>query len=258
MSNPTERIVVFDLDETLGCFAELGMFWEALNNVSRGLIKTHFFEVFDLFPEFLRPQILIILKKVLDRKREGKCLKIMIYTNNQGPKIWAQMIADYFEYKLGEKVFDIIITAFKIGDDNVEVCRTSHAKNIGDLLKCTKISSETQVCFFDDQYHPLMKDEKVYYVNVKSYYYSIPFRSMAERYSSINIACNKRDSFNKEIINYMQRYNYNVEEKPKSEHNVDIAVSKQIMIHIDKFFKKNSPRKTKRNISRFSKRTRKR
>ncbi len=26
------KIVVFDLDETLGCFVELGMFWDALNS----------------------------------------------------------------------------------------------------------------------------------------------------------------------------------------------------------------------------------
>ena len=26
------KIVVFDLDETLGCFIELGMFWNSLEN----------------------------------------------------------------------------------------------------------------------------------------------------------------------------------------------------------------------------------
>ena len=29
------KIVVFDLDETLGSFVELGMFWDAIKNVSR-------------------------------------------------------------------------------------------------------------------------------------------------------------------------------------------------------------------------------
>ena len=233
MSEPTGRVVVFDLDETLGCFAELGMFWEALSKSSCSHEKAHFFEVMDLFPEFLRPRILTILKTILDRKREGICQKIMIYTNNQGPKIWSQMIADYFEYKLGEKVFDNIIGAFKVNNNIVEVCRTSHGKNIGDLLNCTKIASGTHVCFFDDQYHPLMKDESVYYVNVKSFCCSMPFRSMAERYSKRHITNNKRETFNKEIISYMKQYNYIVVEKPPAEHDVDVVVSKQIVLHID-------------------------
>lgn len=258
MSEPIERIVVFDLDETLGCFAELGMFWDALTNSSCMHKKAHFFEVMDLFPEFLRPRILTILKTILDRKREGNCQKIMIYTNNQGPKIWSQMIADYFEYKLGEKVFDNIIGAFKVNNNIVEVCRTSHNKNIGDLLKCTKLVSGTRVCFFDDQYHPLMKDESVYYVNVKSFCCSMPFRRMAERYSKRNITNDKRETFNKEIISYMKQYNYNVVEKTPAEYDVDVVVSKQIMIHIDKFFKKTSSRKTKRTVSKSLTRTRKR
>ena len=81
------KIVVFDLDETLGSFVELGMFWDAINNTLGKQDSSHFNEILDLYPEFLRPKIIKILKYILDRKSDGTCNKIMIYTNNQGPKL---------------------------------------------------------------------------------------------------------------------------------------------------------------------------
>ena len=57
------KIVVFDLDETLGCFVEVAMFWEALEAYNGyNLLDDRFFEVLDTFPDFLRPKILIILE----------------------------------------------------------------------------------------------------------------------------------------------------------------------------------------------------
>ena len=110
MSNDVckKKIVVFDLDETLGNFVELGMFWDALENFhGHKLPDQHFFELVDMFQEFLRPNILTILKFLLEKKQKGKCNSLMIYTNNQGPKSWARMISKYFDSKLGEQTFEI-------------------------------------------------------------------------------------------------------------------------------------------------------
>ena len=83
-----DKIVVFDLDETLGNFIELGIFWDALQNFhGHKLPDQHFFDIVDMFPEFLRPNILTILKFLLDKKRNGKCNSLMIYTNN-APTTW--------------------------------------------------------------------------------------------------------------------------------------------------------------------------
>ena len=62
------KIVVFDLDETLGYFMELGMFWDALNayikhkQIKNPINQELFDNVLDLYPEFLRPNIIEILK----------------------------------------------------------------------------------------------------------------------------------------------------------------------------------------------------
>ena len=66
------KIVVFDLDQTLGSFVELGMFWDAINNtLELTRFSSHFHEILDLYPEFLRPKIIKILKYILDRKSDG-------------------------------------------------------------------------------------------------------------------------------------------------------------------------------------------
>lgn len=237
------RIVVFDLDQTLGCFTEIGMFWSALNKILKYHSKEQFFKVMDLFPEFLRPKILTMLKKLLSKKSHGKCDKIMIYTNNNGPRTWVQMIADYFEYKLGEPVFDVI-SAFKFNNSIIEICRTSESKNTPDLLRCANVSPETKICFFDDLYHPLMKHDNVYYVNIKPFYYSMPYKSMAERYRKHCNDGETQPAFVNEVVAHMKKNRFTVINKSASEIAVDNVVSKQMMIHIDKFFSKISHSKT--------------
>ena len=110
-----QKIVVFDLDETLGCFNEIGIFWDALEQYQgHKLFKEQFFDVLDLFEEFLRPNILKILDFVKEQKVKKVCDHVMIYTNNQGPRSWVEKISKYFAHKLGGPVFDQIIAAFKV------------------------------------------------------------------------------------------------------------------------------------------------
>jgi len=244
----SSKIVVFDLDETLGNFVEFGMFCDALeNHIGKKLSNEEFFETLDIFPEFLRPNIIKILNYLLDKKKTGKCQKIMIYTNNQGPKSWAEKIGYYFDHKIGKKIFDQIIAAFKVQGKVVEICRTSHDKSVKDLLKCTRIPSETQICFLDDQYHPLMKHSNVYYINVKPYTYNMKFKDMAERYyDKMNIQENK-DAFMKSIISYMKQFSFTFVAKDETEEKVDEVISKKIILHLEDFFNNHNKKRTRRN-----------
>ena len=57
------KIVVFDLDETLGHFTELGMFWDTIQqHFHHDLGQESFNKICDLYPEFFRPHIFVILK----------------------------------------------------------------------------------------------------------------------------------------------------------------------------------------------------
>ena len=239
-----DKIVVFDLDETLGNFIELGIFWDALENFhGHKLPDQHFFDIVDMFPEFLRPNILTILKFLLDKKRNGKCNSLMIYTNNQGPKSWARMISSYFDAKLGESTFDRIISAFKVRGKVVEIGRTSHQKSVEDFFRCTKIQPNAQICFLDDQYHPLMEHENVFYINVKPYVYNIPFRDMAEKYYDNydkKGLLESKEEFVSTIEKFMNRYNYRCVPKDDIEQDVDVIVSKKILLHLEEFFKRGA------------------
>lgn len=252
------KIVVFDLDETLGYFMELGMFWDALkgyiNNAKLNKItidQTLFNSILDMYPEFLRPNIIGILNYLKKKKQHNHCNKLMIYTNNQGPDEWAKYIINYFNHKINYELFDQIIAAFKVHGKRVELCRTTHMKSHSDLLKCTKIPDDTEICFLDDVFYPDMSNDKIYYINVKPYIHDLEFTEMISRCLNNKILGDNVDtkSYKEYIMNYLKRYNYNYINKTQIAQNVDNALSKKILQHLHIFFKNkpNKPNKTKRS-----------
>ena len=264
-----KKIVVFDLDETLGSFGEISIFWDALEKFyETNLFNEYFYDVLDTFPEFLRPDIMNILKYLKDKKKSKECDQIMIYTNNQGPKTWVYMISNYFNDHIGCTIFDKIIAAFKVGGKIIEFNRTSHNKSVDDLIKCTKIKPNTEICFIDDQYHPLMKHENVYYINVKPYNYTISYEKMAEQYYNAfknnekylykdKLKKISKEDFIEKITNYMKQYNFVIKEKNKDENDIDKIISKKIVIHLEEFFKKKYNQQTRKRKNVKARTTRK-
>jgi hypothetical protein len=266
----SSKIVVFDLDETLGYFMELGMFWDAL----KGYIKHKqlkitinqelFNKILDLYPEFLRPNILVILNYLKKKKQKNHCDKLMIYTNNQGPTEWAKYIMGYFDDKLNYKLFDQIIAAFKVQGKRVELCRTTHSKTHSDFIKCTKVPEDTQICFLDDVFYPDMSNEKIYYINVKPYIYDLDFDEMLKRFLNSNILDADIDPqvYNKFMKTYLDRYHHNYVAKSNQAQEIDKILSKKILHHLHLFFKINSvgphTNKTKRNKIKLNKTLKKR
>jgi FMN phosphatase YigB (HAD superfamily) len=165
------KIVVFDLDETLGYFVEFSIFLDCISNYLKRtnneyqITQTDFNQILDLYPEFIRPNIVQILSYLKNKKQMRDCKKLMIYTNNQGPRTWANQIISFFESKIEYKLIDQIIGAFKINGKRVELCRTSHDKSHNDLIRCTKIPRNTEICFIDDVYHQEMVNKNIYYIN---------------------------------------------------------------------------------------------
>tara|TARA_B100000073_G_scaffold253677_1_gene213717 strand:+ start:8 stop:721 length:714 start_codon:yes stop_codon:yes gene_type:complete len=232
-----EKVVVFDLDETLGHFVQLGIFLDVIEQtLFVSLTDKEFFELLDLYPEFLRPNIMNILKLICGKKKQNICGKLLIYTNNQGPKEWAIKIKKYFEHKLKNKCFDQIIAAYKVNGKQVELCRTSHDKSYGDFLACSKLPPNTKICFLDDQYHPKMAHDNVVYINLKPYSYTLPFEEMILRFMKKYNVTDLR--FFEALTINCSRYNFNVYEKSEIEQNVDNAVGKHIHKHLKQFLKK--------------------
>lgn len=259
------KIVVFDLDETLGYFTEFGIFWDCLSyylksNNKKKLTQTDFNNILDLFPEFLRPNILNILNYLKHKKQNKNCHKMMIYTNNQGPKEWAHHIISYFEHKINFKIVDQLIAAFKVNGKIVEICRTSHDKSHKDFIKCTKLPSNAEICFLDDSFYPEMSNDNIYYINVKPYYYDIKFEHMIDKFLDNNASKNiiqekEKEKDNDEFKSFMMetynKYNYEFLEKDMKEYEVDKIIGKQIVVHLQEFF--NTPCKYSKNKTRKNK-----
>ena len=252
----TNKIVVFDLDETLGYFMELGMFWDALNEyiikqqINLPINQPLFNKVLDLFPEFLRPNILDILNYIKQKKLTNHCNKLMIYTNNQGSTEWVNYITTYFDEQINYHIFDQIISAFKIRGKRVELCRTTHMKTHSDLIKCTKIPKNTQICFLDDLFHPNMTNENVYYINLKPYTHDLDFNEMITRLLNSDILDIEDPTYcRKFMLDFMKQYHHIFVTKTKETQMIDQIISKKILQHLYTFFKiKPISNKTKRHI----------
>ena len=61
-------------------------------------------------------------------------------------------------------------------------------------MRCTKIPTDAKICFLDDQEHPSMEHDMVYYINIKPYTHDLPYELMVQRFIDSNIPCAKRVS----------------------------------------------------------------
>ena len=131
---PSQRVVVFDLDETLGHFHLIRLIWESIhkfikyNDIPYMMNQTDFNDLFDVFPKMLRPEVLSILEFLNEERERGACSGVMVYTNNKYPKEWVYLIINYIEYKIGYKIFDNIVLAFKMNGRVQQMGRTSKNK----------------------------------------------------------------------------------------------------------------------------------
>lgn len=238
--------VVFDLDETLGHFSQPYKFWYHLKKFlnSESISEEYFFSFLDLFPQFFRTNIFKIFKFLKKKKISGICDFVMIYTNNNGPNNWANMIKSYIHNNLKYELFDRVIRAYKIDGHIVEKSRTSHGKSYSDFLSVTQLQSNTQVCFIDDQHHPDMEHNNVNYIYVQPYTYNLPYNQIVEKYFKANKEL--FEQFNKtenDFINYMTELTSHDSEyldKTKVEKNIDLLISKKIEKNIKKFLAEKS------------------
>jgi hypothetical protein len=249
------KIVVFDLDETLGYFTQYGIFWDSLSNYLKiknknQLSQTDFDSILELFPEFLRPNIINILTYLKNKKKLNCCHKMMIYTNNSGPREWARHIISYFERKINFKLVDQIIAAFKINGKRVEICRTTTNKTHNDLIKCTKIPIDAEICFMDDYFYPEMANDNIYYINIKPYYHDLKFEEILERFnkSDIGLKLTENDSnFNTLMMEHINLFKYQVVEKDEKEYEIDKVLGKHIISHLQTFFNRSTKNRTIKN-----------
>lgn len=239
------RVIAFDMDETLGSFPELEMIWHAIHtDPEKPIYNTLFNEMLDLYPEFIRYGVLHIMEFIAEKKKSGLCNGVYIYTNNKYNKYWTRMISDYFNYKLKLQfdLFDEIICAFKIDNQQVEMARTTKEKTHSDFIQCTLLPEKTEICFIDDAEHENMKHKQVYYIRPKLYKHHLSTKEVLNRLlrsnvwkKIINVTKNNKQ---KEVLleYFIQRdYIHNGNSRLK-DMEVDILVAQKLMFYVREFF----------------------
>jgi hypothetical protein len=217
-----QRVVVFDIDETLGNFAQLSIFGHVLEDYydKPGLTYRYFNDLVDIYPEIIRPSMVRILEYIRKKKNAGVCNKVMIYTNNMGPAKWISCIRQYFETKLRATAAATAAAASASGglaiipplfdhtikpktEDSADIHspqpqlypeRTTNDKTVSDFIRCGRLPRDIEICFLDDIQHPKMVDERVYYIKLQPYHSYIPFEMFVIRF--LNSAL-YRDIFDK-------------------------------------------------------------
>lgn len=175
---PETCAVVFDFDETLGCFVQFSEVIAALEAVhERSFGPEDYAAVLSssAMPRYVRPGMLSLLKELGQIKRSrawgaNRC-RVLIYTNNSGGRKWVRNVARALEVLIDEPgLFDRIICAYSTPEDGrVEKCRTSHEKKHADAIACTRYSQKTRFIFVDDLMHRGMLHPNVSYVHIAPY-----------------------------------------------------------------------------------------
>lgn len=182
------KYIIFDLDETLGHFVQLGIFFESLKMYflqyeNRKISYDEIGNLLKIFPNYFRPHIIQIMKYIGKNKKN---VKIVLFTNNQGPKQWATNIIKHLNKLSGVEVFSTVIGAYKIADVINEPLRSSNMKKISDLERILNLNNSDKILFFDDQHHSYMIGKNVKYIRLSQYIYHYEYPYMIEKYYKSN------------------------------------------------------------------------
>lgn len=241
------KVIIFDLDETLGYFTQFNILWNLLinyanlNNLNIDNIFNQelFNNLLDLYPEFMRKSIYPILLYIKYKKMIGKCNNVFIYTNNQCLGNWVELIKNYLEDKINYKLFDDVIKIYKIKDTIINELRTTNDKTFDDFIRCTNININSKLCMIDDNNFQIRKHNNVTYIKIIPYIYTLPFITLFSRFVNSNnyhIFTNNRSDFINYVISKLDNKTIKYKKKIELDKRIDNINSRRIMLKLQQFF----------------------
>uniref|UniRef100_A0A6C0D796 Uncharacterized protein n=1 Tax=viral metagenome TaxID=1070528 RepID=A0A6C0D796_9ZZZZ len=246
------KVIVLDLDETIGDFTEMIILWKIVQSQS-SMTQADFNIIMEIFPEFFRIGIFTILEYLYRKRQKDHCSSIYLYTNNRYSPEFPNLIAQYISYKLRLPddcvFFDKTICAFKIGDKIIEKDRSEHKKSHNDFIRCTMLPKSTEICFIDDYFHKKMRHDKIYYIQPLPYNHDLSPNIIATR------ACSRMPQWFSEKKTLTQLLSIR-EHLDTKQYEIQCRISQKIMYYIKEFFHLTTfvpkTRKNRKNIGRFT------
>lgn len=248
---PIKKVVVFDLDETIGSFGDLYELWCELHH-RRGFPKEGddepiFHELMSLYPEMLRVGLMPILEFLYQKFRQRECYPIHIYTNTQcnAPR-WVPLILSYLQKQIVPddddnqvSLFAKPICAFKIDGKRVEPERTTKNKCPSDFIRCSLLPKHVEICFVDDQPHPRMQTGKIYFIQPPPYHHPLTREIILQRFINSILY----PMYFSSSLSQRQRQNQSHSQSPWTKKReyvapdpMDIQIGQKILYYVREFF----------------------
>ena len=215
----------------------------------------------NLHPYVFRPKIFEIFRYLREKKRKDKNIKVIIYSNNMGTPKWANMIKSYIEKKINYKLFDKVITAWKVDGVIYEKCRTTNEKTYKEIINCGNLNKNTKIFFVDDAYHPKMYHKNVEYLHIKDWKFKYDINVMVNNflnYAKEKLSNNKIQELREILPKFVKKQNWgyirykNSNTPNMKEVNIGENLKKSIVIFLKKYNKKSKSKRRKK--SRFTRR----
>ena len=158
------KCVVFDLDETIGFFAQLYTIAKTFETTREyKLQKQQILTLYKHFYNIFRPGIFTLLAYSQFLKEKYK-ICIVLYTNTIMDDIWIDAFLQY-TYDMVKLEFDSVMNLNS-------KCRSSVKKTLQDLYTCNaSLNPTTPIMIIDNKKHKHLLDKNTSYVLVKTYYY---------------------------------------------------------------------------------------
>lgn len=158
------KCVVFDLDETIGHFAQLYKIAKTFEEIFKYKFeKIHIISLYKYFYNIFRPGIFTLLAYVKFLKDKYK-IQIILYTNTIMDDIWIHSFLDY-TYDMVQLKFNTIINLNS-------KCRSSIKKTLPDLYNCNKLlNNMSSIMIIDNKKHKYLLGKHIKYILIKNYYY---------------------------------------------------------------------------------------
>jgi hypothetical protein len=254
-----KKLVVFDLDETIGDFYMFYYFWkflcaqyeytpESLLETDRLQRQTTINQIMKLYPEIFRPGIFIILRYLLFKKRSGQLSVMWLYTNNTLSPQYPTLIKNFIHNEIDCDIIDNIVSAFSIKGRRVDERRMLAEKEYDDFIHCIDFGEDLDICFVDNNLHEGMIHCQVFYLKVNTYRHNLSFSEMLHRFTTApETADLSRLLFAKitpshglQLLEAYTREHRIFENKGTLDELQEHAISIKLLNHIKHFFKARS------------------
>lgn len=246
---PEPKQFVFDLDETIGSFSDLYILFQCIdhfqseyNIVLYDDVSILVSQMLQLYPEFFRHGIEIVMEYLHNKKAAGACSGVYIYTNNSCiPDTWPYFITNFIETNWNlPGLFDSVIRAFKINGNLIDQRRNTSEKTHSELLRCLILPRNTEFCYLDNEHYPKMEHRYVYYLQPRPYHHYLNNTIILERFIKSELGHHMAHLLKADLYHILPGWytnrGYSLNVYRPIDIDIDLHISKRILKYMCKFF----------------------